>query len=109
MRILLDHNTPAPLQYALHGHEVETAYEKGWAELLNGDLIREAEAAGFELLITTDQGIRYQQNWTGRALALLVLSTNDWTRQRRCKERILTTVNSMAPSTFAELEIPRSE
>jgi hypothetical protein len=72
-------------------------------------LIREAEAAGFDLLITTDRGIRYQQNWTGRTLALLVPSTNDWTRLRRGKERILAAANSMAPSTFAELEIPRSE
>jgi hypothetical protein len=63
MRILLDHNTPAPLRYALLGHQVETAYERGWAELLNGHLLSEAESAGFELLITTDQGIRYQQNW----------------------------------------------
>jgi hypothetical protein len=55
MRIPLDHNTPAPLRYALRGHQVETAYERGWAELLNGDLIAEAESACFDLLITTDQ------------------------------------------------------
>lgn len=54
MRILLDQNTPAPLRYALQGHQVETAYEKGWAELLNGDLIEAAEADGFDVLITTD-------------------------------------------------------
>jgi hypothetical protein len=70
MRILLDHNTPAPLRYALRGHQVETAYERGWAELQNGDLIAETESAGFDLLITTDQGIRYQQNWADRSLAL---------------------------------------
>ena len=109
MRILLDHNTPAPLRYALRGHQVETAYERGWAELLNGHLIQEAETAGFDLMITTDRGIRYQQNWSGRSLALLVLSTNDWTRLRRCKGRILDAVNSMQPSAFAELEIPRNE
>ena len=109
MRILLDHNTPAPLRYALRGHQVETAYERGWAELINGELIREAEGAGFELLITTDQGIRYQQNWAGRSLALLVLSTNDWTRLRRFKERIIAAVNSIQPCGFAEVEIPRTE
>ena len=81
MRILLDHNTPAPLRYALGGHQVETAYERGWAELLNGHLIDEAETAGFDLMITTDRGIRYQQN----------------------------AVPSMQPSAFAELEIPRNE
>jgi len=77
MRILLDQNTPAPLRYALLGHQVETAYEKGWAKLSNGDLIAEAESAGFDLLITSDQGIPHQQNWAGRNLSLLVLSTND--------------------------------
>jgi hypothetical protein len=82
MRILLDHNTPPPLRFALQGHQVETAYERGWAELLNGDLIEQAEASGFELLITTDRAMRYQQNWTGRKISLLVLSTNDWTRLR---------------------------
>jgi hypothetical protein len=107
MRILLDHNTPAPLRYALIGHQVETTYERGWAELLNGELLKAVEAAGFDLMITTDRGIRYQQNWTGRTLALLVLSTNDWTRLRRHKEGILAAVNSMQASGFAEWEIPR--
>lgn len=109
MRILLDHNVPAPLRYALAGHQVETAYEKGWAELLNGDLIAQAESEGFDLLITTDQGIRYQQNWTGRTLALLVLTTNDWTRIRRFKDRILAAVHSIANSSYVECEIPRNE
>ena len=85
---------------------METAYERGWSELLNGQLLTEAEAAGYELLITTDQGIRYQQNWTGRSIAVLVLSTNDWTRLRRYKDRILLAVNSMEAAAFAELEIP---
>jgi hypothetical protein len=88
---------------------VETAYERGWAELLNGQLISQAESAGFDLLITTDQGIRHQQNWTGRSIALLVLSTNDWTRLRRCKDRISAAVNSMRPSASFVLEIPRGE
>ena len=109
MRILLDHNTPAPLRYALHGHQVETAYERGWAELLNGQLLKEAENAGFHLLITTDRGIRYQQNWTDRSIRLLVLTTNDWTRLRRHKERILAAVNSMEKTAFVELEIPHGE
>ena len=109
MRILLDHNIPAPLRYALRGHQVEIAYERGGAELQNGDLIAEAESAGFDLLITSDQGIRYQQNWAVRSLALLVLSTNDWTRLRRFKERILEVVDSIQPSACVELEVPRRE
>jgi len=73
----------------LSGHQVETAYELGWAELTNGDLLRMAEDAGFEALITTDQSIRYQQNLRGRRLALAVLSTNDWTQIRNCKAVIV--------------------
>ena len=53
--ILLDHNTPAPLRYWLIGHQVETAYERGWAELTNGELLRLAEQAGFDVMITTDK------------------------------------------------------
>jgi predicted nuclease of predicted toxin-antitoxin system len=109
MRILLDHNIPAPLRYALRGHQVETAYERGWAELQNGDLITEAESAGFDLSITTDQGIQYQQNWAVRSIALLVLSTNDWTQLRRFKGRIVEAVDSIQPSARVGLEVPRNE
>src|SRR3954471_21246958 len=109
MRIVFDHNTPVPLRYALLGHKVETAYERGWAKLLNGDLIAQAESDGFDLLITTDQGIQYQQNWSGRSLALLVLTSNDWTRIRHLKDRIREAVNSIEPASVLVLEIPRSE
>lgn len=57
MRILLDHNTPAPLRYWLVGHQVETAYERGWAELTNGELLCAAEEAAFDVLITTDKSV----------------------------------------------------
>jgi len=94
MRILLDQNTPAPLRYALLGHQVETAYERGWSELSNGKLTAEAESAGFDVLVTSDQSIPYQQNWIGRKLALLVLSTN-WTRIRKFGERIREAVDAI--------------
>lgn len=106
MRILLDHNVPAPLRYALGGHSVETAFEHGWSELLNGALIRAAEESGFDLLITTDKGIRHQQNWSGRKLSLLVLSTNDWTRIRMVRESVLAAVDAMGASQYFELEMP---
>ena len=83
MRILLDDNVPVPLRSWLIGHQVETAYERGWAELSNGVLLQMAEEAGFEVMITADQGIRYQQNLSGRRLALVVIDTNDWTRIRK--------------------------
>ncbi len=106
MRILLDHNTPAPLRYALHGHQVETAYERGWAELTNGELLSSAEEAGFDLLITTDKGIRYQQNLMARRLSLLVLNTNDWIRIRQFKGLVLAALTSIQIGEYIELEIP---
>lgn len=106
MRILLDHNTPAPLRYALQGHQVETAYERGWAELTNGELLSAAELADFDLLITTDKGIRYQQNLAGRRLSLLVLSTNDWTRIRRFKAMVVSALDSIQTGGCVEVEIP---
>ena len=60
MRILLDHNVPMPLRKLLIGHQVETAYIRGWSQLVNGALISAAENDGFDLVITTDKGIRYQ-------------------------------------------------
>jgi hypothetical protein len=106
MRILLDHNTPAPLHYALSGHQVETAYERGWAKLTNGELLSSAEAAGFDLLITTDKGIRYQQNLTARRLSLLVLNTNDWTRIRHSTSLIVAALALIGIGEYVELEIP---
>src|SRR6185369_1284178 len=72
MLILLDHNTPAPLRYALKGHVVVEAVERGWERLLNGVLLETAEEAGFELFVTADKNIsaesngpenRYRRSW----------------------------------------------
>jgi len=79
MRILFDQGTPVPLRALLSGHSVSTAYEMGWSELANGDLLAAAEA-DFDALITSDQNLRYQQNLTGRRLAILVLPTTSWPR-----------------------------
>ena len=68
MKILFDHGTPVPLRRSLPGHEVSTAYEMGWAELPNGDLLAAAEK-DFQALITTDKNLRYQQNLAGGATA----------------------------------------
>ena len=78
MRILFDQGTPVPLRHALPGHSVETAYERGWSNLCNGDLLTAAEGASFELFVTTDQNLRYQQNLAGRRIAILVLPTTRW-------------------------------
>jgi hypothetical protein len=78
MRVLFDQGTPAPLRRFLTTHEIVTAYEQGWSELSNGALLAVAEQSGFEILITTDGSIRYQQNLSERRIAILVLPTTRW-------------------------------
>ena len=59
MRVLFDQGTPVPLRRLLLEHEVETAYERGWSNLQNGQLIASAEAAGFAVFVTTDRNLKY--------------------------------------------------
>jgi len=77
MKLLFDQGTPVPLRHALAGHAVSTAYEMGWASLANGDLLDAAER-DFDVLVTTDQNLPYQQNLKGRQLAILILPTTSW-------------------------------
>ena len=77
MRILFDQGTPVPLRDHLVGHVIETAFELGWSTLENGALLAAAEDS-FNLLITTDQKLRYQQNLAGRNLSILVLMSTSW-------------------------------
>lgn len=78
MRILFDQGTPLPLRRALSAHTVETAWQHGWSKLSNGKLLEEAERAGFDLLLTTDQNLRYQQDLSARHIAILVLTVANW-------------------------------
>lgn len=102
MRVLFDQGTPAPLRRALAAHEVFTAFELGWSNLENGDLLRAAEGR-FEVFVTTDQNLRYQQNLTGRQLAILVLPTTNWPEIERHQDEVATSVNSMRPGQYCEL------
>lgn len=103
MRILFDQGTPVPLRRSLTGHEVETAYERGWSALQNGVLLKTAEVAGFDAIITTDQNLRYQQNLVERKLAVLVLLTTDWRRIQKGIGRVQEAVGAMRPGSYAEL------
>lgn len=102
MRVLFDQGTPAPLRRVLAGHTVATAFEQGWSDLANGDLLREAESS-FDLLITTDQNLRHQQNLEGRRLAILVLPTTSWPEIRAHAAEVAAAVASMPPSGYREL------
>ena len=105
MRILFDQGTPVPLRRSLNGHVVATAYELGWSTVTNGDLIRLAEQEGYELLITTDTNLRYQQNLRGRSIAILVLATS-WPRIRQVTSVIQAAVAAITAGDFQELPIP---
>jgi predicted nuclease of predicted toxin-antitoxin system len=78
MRVLFDQATPVPLRRFLQGHTVSTAAQRGWHKLQNGELLNAAEAAAFDVLITTDKNMRYQQNLTGRKIAIILLSKQQW-------------------------------
>jgi hypothetical protein len=106
MRILFDHGTPSGIARSLAGHEVTEAIERGWDRISNGELLTTAEAVGFELLLTTDKNIRYQQNLKGRKIAIVVLGNSAWRMVRKHLERVAAAVNAATPGSYAEVEIP---
>jgi hypothetical protein len=106
MKILFDNGTPNPLSRSLVGHEVFFARKIGWHEFKNGELIQKAEEAGYDLLLTTDKNIRYQQNLKGRTIAILVLGNQQWPDVKLHIERIVEAVNAAAPGSYAEVDIP---
>jgi hypothetical protein len=106
MRILFDHGTPSGIAASLSGHEVTEATERGWDRVSNGDLLNLAEAGGFDLLLTTDKGIRYQQNLKGRKIAIVVLGNSTWRIVRVYLDRIVSVVDDATPGSYAEVDIP---
>ena len=105
MKVLFDQGTPAPLRKALIGHEVETAFERGWSTLQNGQLIAAAESAGFEVFVTTDQSLKYQQSLAARTIAIVVLLTTSWPRIERQLPRVVKAVDESAPAGHTEVQI----
>lgn len=103
MKILFDQGTPQPLRRELVGHDVDTVYEQGWSTLKNGDLLAAAEQAGYEIFVTTDQNLRYQQNLAGRRLAILVLGTTSWPKIRPHAGRIQDMIAAISPGAYHEL------
>jgi hypothetical protein len=108
MLILFDNGVPAPLRHSLKGHTVVEAIERGWASLVNGELLEVAEAEGFEVLLTTDKNIRYQQNLTTRQIAFVVLGNSQWPVVRRYVERVVIAVDAATPGSYTEVDIPFS-
>jgi hypothetical protein len=105
--VLFDHGTPKGLARALSEHTVQTAQSRGWDTLSNGSLLNAAEEAGFDLLLTTDRRIRYEQNLKAHRIALVVLTgSTKWSAVREHADRIAAAVSSATPGSYSEVEIP---
>jgi hypothetical protein len=107
VKVLFDVNTPRKLRGSLRNHEVKTAQEQGWDTLSNGELLRAAEVAGFDVMVTADQNVAYQQNLAARRIALVVLSTNRWSVVRRHADVIASAIGEATVGSFKVIEIPR--
>ena len=105
MTILFDGNTPTPLRRALRGHKATRARELNWQSLRNGALLDAAEEAGFDILLTCDQNIAYQQNFSGRKLAVLILPTNHWPTLKRFAARIATMIDFVQHGEVKRVEL----
>jgi hypothetical protein len=106
MLILFDQGTPLGIRDSLHGHIVKTAHQQGWSTLLNGDLLRAAEGAEFDVLVTTDKNLVYQQNLSDRKIAIVVLGRNRWSLIRSTLPQIASAVDAAKPGSYTLVQIP---
>ncbi len=104
MQVLFDQGTPVPLRRYLSAHSVITVFEKGWSTMKNGELLRAAEREGFEVLVTTDQNLKYQQNLKGCQLAIVVLMTTSWPKIERQVDQAVVAINSAKPGDYVEVQ-----
>jgi len=106
MLVLFDQGTPVPIRKFLKGHVVQTTAQREWDKLKNGDLLKAAEAAGFEVFLTPDKNIRYQQNLAPHTIAIVVLGNPQWPLLRRHVDQVVAAVNAARPRSYVEVEIP---
>ncbi len=103
MSILFDQGTPAPLRQHLARHTIDTAFERGWSNWHNGALLDVVEQEGYDLLMTTDQNLRYQQNLADRQLAIIVLLSTSWPRIQWRIDAIQAALDRAAPGDYKEI------
>ena len=106
MRIIFDQATPLPIRPHLERHTVRTAAQQGWDKFKNGELLTAAEEAGFDLLLTTDKNMRYQQNLQSRKIAVVVLGQQQWPLLRPQIQLVVDAVNAATPGSHAEVSVP---
>ncbi len=83
---------------------MRTAAQQGWDTLKNGELLAVAEADGFDLLLTTDKNMRYQQNLAGRKIAVVVLSRQQWPSLRSHVERVVEAIKTATPGSYTVVD-----
>jgi hypothetical protein len=105
MRVLFDNGTPRGIAAALTEHVVEECRSRGWDSLSNGQLLDAADAAGFDVLLTTDRNMRHQQTLSGRKIAIVILSKGRWKLIRGRLALIATAIADAKPGRFTEVEI----
>ena len=106
MRVLFDQATPVPIREFLVDHAVSTAAQQHWDRLRNGELLTVAEQAGFDVLLTTDKNMRYQQNMAGRTIAVVVIGVQQWPALQPHVARVVAAVNAATSGSFIEVDIP---
>ena len=108
MRVLFDQGTPVPLRNYLPAYQISTAYELGWSSFKNGELLQQAASQGFEIIVTTDQNLKYQQNLANRQIAIVVLGTTSWPRIQKVLPNIIEAINRIKPNGYIEISAPGS-
>ena len=99
MRIILDENLPRPFKQAFAGHQITTVQEYGLAETKNGELLSLLEGK-FDIFVTADQNLRYQQNLAGRSIAIIELPTNRWPLLQQMFPEVMDAVRKSQPSSY---------
>ena len=105
--VLFDKNIPWGIRRYLTGYTVRTTEDEGWSNLSNGDLLSAAERVGFDVMLTADRRIGYQQNLAGRRLALVVLSSPAWPVVKDHIPAIKASVDAAIPGSYQEVDLPR--
>ena len=107
MLVLFDQGTPVPIRRYLTKHTVRTAAQEGWDRISNGELILRAEAARFDVLLTTDKNLEYQQNLRERKIAIIVIGYSQWPGLKKYVQLIVEAVDVARPGSYYVVEIPK--
>jgi hypothetical protein len=106
VRVLFDQGTPVPRRNHIPGHHIETANELGWGNLKNGELLQQADVLNFDVLVTTDQNLKYQQNLADRRVAIVVLKSTSWPRIQKVLASVVDAIDKILPNGYVEVEVP---